>query len=235
MITINLRPGLKRKTAGSPLAAVGERLRGLQSRVKDPMLMLAVGVWILVAGWLGWMLLSNARELAALEPRLEQARAENRRFQNFIRQKRRQEAIRDSLVAQIEVIRSVDGDRYVWPHILDEVAKALPDYTWLVSLSLNTPAASAAAQAAADSSGDSTAAAPKRVPFELTGRTVDIQAYTRFLRQLEASPWVAEVTPTSAETVIEQERAVTAFTIRASYVEADSAYVRTVPLTESVR
>ena len=62
------------------------------------------------------MLVSTATELNALEPQLEQARAENKRFKAFLSEKRHQEIIRDSLVAQIGVIRSVDGDRYVWAH-----------------------------------------------------------------------------------------------------------------------
>ena len=73
------------------------------------------------------------------------------------------------------------------------------------------------------------------VIFDVNGRTVDIQAYTRFLRQLEASPWITDVTPVSAQTVVENERPVTAFTIRATDRQADSAYIRTVPLSESVR
>ena len=76
---------------------------------------------------------------------------------------------------------------------------------------------------------------PPPLQFEVNGRTVDIQAYTRFLRQLEASPWIADVTPVSAQTVVEKERPVTAFTIRATYRQADSAYIRTVPLSQSVR
>jgi Tfp pilus assembly protein PilN len=77
--------------------------------------------------------------------------------------------------------------------------------------------------------------APPPVQFELNGRTVDIQAYTRFLRQLEASPWIVDVTPVSAQTVVEKDRPVTAFTIRATYRQADSAYIKTVPLSQSVR
>jgi Tfp pilus assembly protein PilN len=76
---------------------------------------------------------------------------------------------------------------------------------------------------------------PAAVQFTVNGRTVDIQAYTRFLRQLEASPWITEVTPVSAQTVVEKERPVTAFSIKATYRQADSAYIRTVPLSQSVR
>jgi Tfp pilus assembly protein PilN len=244
MITVNLRPNLKRKRARSPLAGFGESFRGLGGRVKDPLLLVAVVSWVGVAGFLGYVFASTTRELSALEPQLEQTRAEHKRFKAFLAEKRHQETIRDSLVAQIGVIRRVDGDRYVWPHLLDEVTKALPAYTWLVDLGMAapTPAPQAAAQPAAKdakkAAADTAAPAPPvhlPVSFTVNGRTVDIQAYTRFLRQLEASPWVADVTPVSAQTVIEKERPVTAFTIRATYRQADSAYVRTVPLSQSVR
>jgi hypothetical protein len=76
--------------------------------------------------------------------------------------------------------------------------------------------------------------APRPVAFQINGRTIDIQAYTRFLRQLEASPWIIDVTPVSAQTIVEKERPVTAFTIRASYNRADSAYIRTAPFSQSV-
>ena len=244
MITVNLRPNLKRKRARSPLAGLGESFRGLGGRVKDPLLLVAVVSWVSVLGFLGYVFASTTAELNALEPRLEQTRAEHKRFKAFLAEKRHQETIRDSLVAQIGVIRKVDGDRYVWPHLLDEVTKALPAYTWLVDMGMAAPTAAPQAQPQPPARGAKKAAAdtaapavPVNVPvsFTVNGRTIDIQAYTRFLRQLEASPWVTDVTPVSAQTVIEKERPVTAFTIRATYRQADSAYIRTVPLSQSVR
>lgn len=244
MITVNLRPNLKRKRARSPLAGLGESFRGLGGRVKDPLLLVAVVSWVSVLGFLGYVFASTTAELNALEPRLEQTRAEHKRFKAFLAEKRHQETIRDSLVAQIGVIRKVDGDRYVWPHLLDEVTKALPAYTWLVDMGMAAPVAAPQAQPQPPARGAKKAAADTVVPavpvnvpvsFTVNGRTIDIQAYTRFLRQLEASPWVTDVTPVSAQTVIEKERPVTAFTIRATYRQADSAYIRTVPLSQSVR
>jgi len=160
------------------------------------------------------------------------------RFKAFLADKRRQEKIRDSLLAQITVIKSVDGDRYIWPHLLDEITKALPAYTWLTDLGVSAPAASsgAAQNKPAGAKADSVPAGPPpALTFQINGRTIDIQAYTRFLRQLEASPWIMDVTPVSAMTVVEKERPVTAFTIRASYNRADSAYIRTAPFSQSVR
>jgi len=247
MITVNLRPDLKRKRARRPLTGSLDGLRNLGSRVKEPALILAVLSWVGVLGWLGFVFVGTTRELSALTPQLEQSRSENKRFKAFLAEKRHQETIRDSLVAQIGVIRSVDGDRYVWAHVLDEVTRALPAYTWLVDLGPagigNTQRTKGAApppmaKPAAGKKADTTKvenAAPPPVQFEVNGRTVDIQAYTRFLRQLEASPWITDVQPVSAQTVVEKERPVTAFTIRATFRQADSAYIRTVPLSQSVR
>jgi Tfp pilus assembly protein PilN len=246
MITVNLRPGQRRKrSSGSPFKGMLENFRGLATKVKDPLLLGAVAGWVCVIGGLGFIYLNNARQLYGLEPRLEQARSENRRFKTFLADKRRQEQIRDSLLAQITVIRSVDGDRYIWPHLLDEITKALPAYTWLVDLGVTgpspTPGAARPKPAAvpakpgvkADSTADSTVGPV--LAFQINGRTIDIQAYTKFLRQLEASPWIQDVTPVSAQTVVEKERPVTAFTIRATYNMADSAYIRTAPFSQSVR
>ncbi|MDQ2673339.1 MAG: PilN domain-containing protein [Chloroflexota bacterium] len=242
MITVNLRPDLKRKRARSPLTGVVEGVRGLGGKVKDPLLLASAAAWVGVLGWLGYVTIGTTRELNALEPQLETVRAEHKRFKAFLAEKRHQETIRDSLVAQIGVIRTVDGDRYVWAHLMDEVTKALPAYTWLVDMGNAAPAAAPAAATPAPAAGtkaDSTAQSEPfvspAVVFNVNGRTVDIQAYTRFLRQLEASPWITDVTPVSAQTVVEKERPVTAFTIRATYRQADSAYIRTVPLSESVR
>lgn len=226
MITINLRPGAKR-SAGSPLDRIKEAFQGLGSRVKEPMLLAAVAVVVVVAAVLLWIGIGVASEHSRLEPELQSVRQESRRYRNIVAQKRREETIRDSLVSQIQVIRTVDGDRYVWAHVMDEVAKALPQYTWLVNV--QTLIASAAATDTID------ATVPQDVRLQIDGRTIDIQAYTRFLRQLEASPWLQEVAPVSARTVVENDRPVTAFSIRAVFSRADSAYIRTVPLSQSVR
>lgn len=235
LLTINLRPGQKRSSGVSPLAGIGDRFKALGGSVKEPTLMLAAAAWIGVLLWLGFVWIGSSRELSALEPRIEQARAENRRFKTFLAEKRKQEQIRDSLLVQIGAIRTVDGDRFTWPHLLDEIARATPSYTWLTRIGvLSEPAAVSAAPADSSASAADTMPAPA-LQFEIEGRTIDIQAYTRFLRQLEASPWVETVIPVSAQTIVENDRAVTAFTIRAAFQRADSAYIRTVPFSQSVR
>jgi len=227
MITVNLRPGQKRKAASGGFKDAGERAKGLFAKVKDPFLVGSVALCLAVAGFLGVSFVAANAKLNDLEPKLEAARDEYKRFDGLLRQKRRAEMIRDSLLAQISTIRVVDGNRYVWPHVLDEVAKALPPYTWLTVL-----AAQVAPRAVADTADT---AVIRPITFRMEGRTMDLQAYTRFLRQLEASPWVSDVTPLEAKTIVEKDRPVTQFTIQAAFQRADSAYIRTVPLSQSVR
>ena len=169
MITVNLRPGQRRKRPGSPFKGMLASFRDLGTKVKDPVLLLAVGAWVCVIGFLGFVYLNNVRQLYSLEPRLEQARSENRRFKTFLADKRHQEKIRDSLLAQITVIRNVDGDRYVWPHLLDEVTKALPAYTWLVDLGgAAAPAPAASAPTVKGTKADSLAdTVPPALSFQL--------------------------------------------------------------------
>jgi len=155
-----------------------------------------------------------------------------------IAQKRQAEKVRDSLLYEIHVIRNIDADRYIWPHVLDQATKALPPYTWITGIqSVSAMVAPAPGQPAANGpvtvERDSTGRPSVKVA--IAGRTVDIQAYTTFLRQLAASPWFTDVTPAASQTVIEADRPVTAFTVTVSYKIADSVYIRTVPLVQSVR
>ena len=208
MITINLKPGSRRAKSGPSLAGGMSALKGLTTRGKDPFPMIAVGVIAILAVTLGVIFFGSASRVSSLEDELDVARAENRRFKTFLVEKQRVEAAKDSVVAQIATIRTVDDDRYVWPHILDEVTRALPPFTWLTEM---TAVASAAAV-------DSTVIASPPVSIQMIGRTMDIQGFTRFMRQLEDSPWLRDVAVVSTTTEIDHARAVTMFTVRASYV-----------------
>src|SRR5919107_4199521 len=90
MITVNLRPGQKRKRAGNnPFKGLLDNFRDLGNKVKDPLLLAAMGAWICVAAGLGVIYLNTVRQLYTLEPRLEQARSENRRVKTLLAGKRR--------------------------------------------------------------------------------------------------------------------------------------------------
>src|SRR5581483_7927127 len=132
----------------------------------------------------------------------------------------------------------------------EEVSRALPPYTWLRAMQQTSavPAvgpevevgvsraaggkSAAAAQAEAEE-----AAAASAVALRLVGQTVDIQALTRFVRQLEDSPWLENVTLARTENVLAQpaNKEVTEFTIEMRISRPDSTHIRRVPLTVGVR
>ncbi len=240
MIEINLLPGKKKRAApGAGFKLALPDFRGLLATIKNPWLLAASVTSVVVIGGGLLLFITQTTRLKVLESRLEGVRAEKRRFDAVIAQKRESERIRDSLVAEINIIRGIDADRYVWPHILDQITKALPPYTWLTSVANAGAGTTQAPGSVGAQPGPATAtmdsAGTPQVRVWITGSTVDIQAFTTFLRQLAASPWLTDVTPATTSTVIEADRPVTAFNVSARYRIADSVYIRTLPLTQSVR
>jgi Tfp pilus assembly protein PilN len=238
MIEVNLLPGQKRKTAGGGGKFKLPDFRKLATSIKDPWLIAAVVAWVLVGGAVVTLYLVDHAKTTALETRVAAITQESRRFIQVVEEKRKSERIRDSLVVQLNVIRLIDAQRYVWPHILDQVTKALPPYTWLADMSqVSAPPAPPVqgGQQRPPMSDEDSLAALQAIRVQLRGRTVDIQAYTTFLRQLAASPWITDVTPANSQTVIESDRPVTEFQVSFRFKGADSVYIRTVPLVQSVR
>lgn len=213
MIEINLLPGAKRKRGGGFKLALPD-LKALSALGKDPWLIAAIVGWLLVLGVATPLFLRSKGQVDALQPRLERAVADSARYDQLVRAKLTYEATRDSLVAQIDVIKGIDRDRYTWAHIMDAVAKALPAYTWLDGL---TPRGN---------EGDLTAG----TLFQLTGKTVDMAAMTRFMRNLQESPFIEGVVLVNTNTVTEDERDVTVFTINAQYQQPDSTLLTWQPL-----
>jgi Tfp pilus assembly protein PilN len=239
MIEINLLPGKKKAAKGAGMKLSMPDFKAIIAQVKDPWLIGAILAGVLVGGGGALLFITDRARMLRAESRLEAVRVEKRRYDIVIAQKRQAEKVRDSLLYEITVIRNIDADRYVWPHVLDQTTKALPPYTWITRVG----SASAVIQPGTGQAGgppptafvqaDSLSGPAVRV--QIDGRTVDIQAYTTFLRQLAASPWFTDVTPASSQTVIENDRPVTAFQVTFRYRLADSVYIRTVPLVQSVR
>ena len=237
MIEINLLPGKKKAAKGTGMSLSMPDFKAILAQVKDPWLIGAVVAWVIVGGGGALLFITDRARMARADSRLEQVQTEKRRYDIVIAQKRQAEKVRDSLLYEINVIRNIDADRYVWPHVLDQTTKALPPYTWITRVGVtgqSVPGAAPAANAPPPATVDTTGAGPS-VRVIIDGRTVDIQAYTTFLRQLAASPWFTDVTPASSQTVIENDRPVTAFQVTVRYRIADSVYIRTVPLVQSVR
>jgi Tfp pilus assembly protein PilN len=251
MIEINLLPGArKQKRSRSAGFDFGAFFGNIAARIRDPYLIAAAVSVVLSVLAVGGLWFFQNRQAGALTDHETRATQDSTRYAAVIGQRRAAEAQRDSVVSQINVIRAIDGSRYVWPHILDEVSRALTPYTWLTSLAQTSAVPSLSPEIAAgvgtgdaksktklEAKADSDAVAAAQLTWRITGQTIDIQALTRFITQLEASPWIENVVLVKTENVIAQpgNKDVIAFTLDMKLQKADSSVIRKVPLSVEVR
>jgi Tfp pilus assembly protein PilN len=76
--------------------------------------------------------------------------------------------------------------------------------------------------------------APK-LTVRVIGLTVDVQALTIFMKQLEASEFLENVTLAGSDATTVEGKQVTEFTLDMAYSKPPATAVRTVPLTIAVR
>ena len=250
MIEINLLPGTTRKSRGTSggfdLAAFAG---SIGSRVKDPYLLSAVGASVVAILAVGLMHTTYAASSSAIEERYELAAADSVRYAAVIADRRSAEAQRDSVIRQLDIIRAIDDDRFIWSHIMEEVSRALPAYTWLTAVQQTSAVVTAAATmeaaaadpkvAAAGKSADESANVPDgptRAPkFRIVGQTVDIQALTHFMKTLEASPFIQRVQLSRSDMALADGKQITEFHLDAEYEVPPREQLRTVPINLAVR
>lgn len=241
MIEINLLPGATKKSRGRGTGfSLKSIAAGFTTKVRDPYMIVAVvGVLIAIAA-VGSMHLTQGQTAGALAEREATALRDSARFAVVLAERRKAEAKRDSVLRQLAVIRAIDNDRYVWSHILDEVSRALPPYTWLKQISQTsrqvTPTPATAPNTAPDTVKRKD---PVRVTdpllFRITGHTVDIQALTRFMKLLETSPFLMNVQLGRSQMALLDGREVTEFQLDAEYERPDKSVITTTPVSLSVR
>ena len=251
MIEINLLPGSgKKKSSRSGGGAArkinfGALIAGITQKIRDPWLISAVGSVVVSAGVVGGTYLYQESRISSLGSQEAAALADSTRFAAALKERLKADARRDTLLRRMNLIRAIDEDRYIWPHVLDEVSKALPPYTWLSSLAfMGTPQGSinVAAGAKPESGGGDDKAKPKKskkvdveiprdeVRIRMIGLTPDIQALTRFMRQLESSPFFADVQLNNSQAASDQGKDVTQFTLDVTYTRPDTSVIRRIPL-----
>ncbi|MEP6494113.1 MAG: PilN domain-containing protein [bacterium] len=252
MIEINLLPGAgKKKAARRQAVDFGAMAAGVSGRMRDKFLIAAVLGVIVGAGAVGGLYVLQGRKDTALAARKEKSVADSTRYATFLKDRYQSEAARDTLLRQVNIIKSLDEDRFVWPHIMDEVSRALPQYTWLTAVGFTgTPQGGSNVVIAPKTSADTSAAAKKRnlppkrmdtavpkdvITVRLAGRTVDIVAMTRFMKDLEASPFLTSVLMDHSEIAVDQGKEVVQFQLTLGYSRPDTTLLRRVPLSLSVK
>ena len=239
MIEINLLPGSgkKNRATGFSLAAIAGKAG---SRVKDPFMIAAAVSIVAATGSIGWLHVTQTARAEDLAERERRAVQDSTRYVAVLRERNRALAQRDSIQRQLEIIKSIDNDRFVWPHVMDEVSRALPPYTWLKGIQqVAVIAPPPPPPPKADENGKPVPPPPPPEPpamkFQLSGNTADIQALTRFMKLLEASPFVKNVTIAKAELVTLEGKEVQEVLLEAEYERPDASAIATVPVTLSSR
>ena len=215
MIQVNLRPGATRKAARKmpQMAALGalSRFKGLPKI--DRMMAFTIIAWIIGPALVGFMFFSTRSQKNELETNIAAALADSAKYTQLISANKTLLARRDTIAMKVNVIQEIDAGRYIWAHILDELSRALPPYTWLTSVTALAP--------------DSTETLPR---FSIQGRAQNNFALSQYMQQLEASPFVRAVKLTTNELVREREKLVYSFALEAYYEEPPPDVIETVPL-----
>ncbi len=214
LIEMNLLPGgkrgagrqkSKRKLSMPKFEGFGENLKG------DPFILGLAVLVIAAVAHLGFMFVTQTQKIGSIEADLKAQRQDSIRFAEAIAAADSLRARQDTLLQKAALIRAIDSDRYVWPHILDEVSAALPDFTWLTSL-------------------QQTGGSGVDVQFKIEGQTGATDALTRFMRNLSESPFIRNVDLVSDEQIQQGQKLVHGFVLTARYEPPDSSVITTEPI-----
>ncbi len=220
MIEVNLHPaGKGGRISGRKLSV---RLPGLPRGARggggtggrDPFTMVAIAVPILALLAIGWMWNSTRSERSNLNEQLSVAVADSARLSDL-------RALSDSLIARdrriqerLGLVQSLDGGRFVWPHLLDEISRALPAYTWLTLVRREAPLPALSVQ--------------------VEGLAANPLAITRFVRSLEESPYIGEARILGSQQEVVENVAAQAFQLMLTYEAPPADLLETEPIVNGL-
>lgn len=203
MIEVNLHPDRGRSRRGAKrgfpisLPASFPKFGSGGGGGRDIWSTLAIALPALVLLVVGWLWFSQRSERSELEARLEAAVEDSTRLADL-------RSLSDSLTARearigrrLELVRSLDDGRFVWSHLLDEIGRAVPSYTWLTSLRQN--------------------ASEPQIQVQVDGLAANPLAITEFVRNLQDSPYVGEVRILGSQQELVENVAAQAFKLMVVY------------------
>ncbi len=215
MIEVNLIPSGKRRVSRGPKLSF--RVPSIAAFPKDRWVFGSSLVIIVAVALMGYLYVRTGSRLGDLSVAIDEAVSDSARYADLIEQNDALVARRDSVAQRVAIIQEIDGDRYVWPHILDEVARALPDYTWLTEIVQLS--------------------ATPEVQFRIQGRAGNNFALTRFMENLEASLFIRNVSLVSTEQTVASargvNRVVNTFFLEAFFERPPVELLQTEPLFDS--
>jgi Tfp pilus assembly protein PilN len=246
MLEINLLPGGPRKkaVAAGPSVDLTALITVMKAQLANLWMIGSIAAMIIAIGVGAYLFWAQGHDRTVAEARLEKAKADSANFSKIVLARNAALAKRDTLLRQVNLIRAIDDDRFIWPHIMEEVSKAIPQYVWITIMgyggtpqgSNNVVATPVTPRPKLDTAKIKKPPVVETTPprdqvlLRLTGRTVDIQAMTRFTAQLEDSPFLSNVFIERTTPGTEQENFYQ-FQLIINYTRPDSMVLRRLPLT----
>jgi Tfp pilus assembly protein PilN len=216
LIQVNLLPGGKKRSSKGP--GLSFKLPTMGALPTDPWVLGSSAVVIVVVALTAFLYVTTNGSHGELTVSIRDAVADSTRYADLIQANDALMARRDSIAQRVNIIQEIDSDRFVWPHILDEVARALPDYTWVTEL-------------IQVQGGDP-------IQLRIAGRAGNNFAVTQFMESLEASFFIRNVDLISTEQVVEGvgggvERIVNQFSLEAEFERPPVELLETIPLFDA--
>lgn len=216
MIEVNLLPESRRSRGkakrGSRTTSPGmaQSLKG-----RNPWTGALAIAAIVVPGALGFLWWTQSGLSAELDVRLEEATADSARLADLRLVSDSLNARRARIQDRVALVEQLDRNRFVWPHLMDEVSRAVPQLAWLAGLRRMSPLPD--------------------VGLQIQGIAANPLAITEFVRNLEASDYITDVRilGSQKQTLENGELSVQAFTLSARYTEPPGGPRRTQPIIVS--
>ncbi len=214
MIKINLLPGAAKKSQRRLPSLSGLRPKtGLSLPSVDRWVLFLVFMWIVGPLATAWLFFGVRNRISDLQIAVESARMDSARYAEMRAANAVLMARQDSIAQKLEIIQEIDAGRYSWAHVMDEISRALPAYTWLINVTAKP--------------SPTPLGAPR---FTIEGRTGNTYALTEFMQELEASPFLRSINLMRTEQVHEGEAMIYAFVLEGEYQTPPSDLIETVPI-----
>ena len=214
MIQVNLMPGGKKRARKSKKKGSGGgfRMPSFAGLPSDKWVLGAAAVVIVSVAAGAWLYLGLRNQEEETLIAIEAAVQDSARYAEIIAEVQGLLARRDSIIQRVEIIQGIDEKRYLWPHVLDEVARALPEYTWLTGIVQSSP--------------------PPTLQASLTGQAGNNFAVAEFMTRLISSPFIQSVDLiTSAQAIAPGSgQLVYDFTLEVYFQPPPAESLETVPL-----
>lgn len=216
MIEVNLIPGGKKRSAKRKGKKPSFSLPAFGTGpLRDRWTLGAVAVWVVTVLTVVFVFFSVSSQQEEVDVAVQTEVQDSARFAELISQVETLIDRRDAIVQRVGIIQEIDSERYVWPHVLDEVARALPDYTWLTSLVQTSP--------------------PPNLQISLTGQAGNNFAVAEFMDRLSQSPYIRVADLVSSSQTVQtqgsgQQQLVFEFVLDVYFQEPPPELVETVPL-----